>query len=499
MKTFLSLLFLFLTTFLFSQQKITDYTGTWDYQVLNTPSGDYFGQLIISKKDGIYHGVIHTKRGEKAIAKIKKMEGDSVILSTNVEGFFSFLKGSFKGTIIEGEVSNEFSGEAPYEFYAQKKVIQDERKIRTFQLKDEQSKETISFAHIYFEEGGTVTNEDGLFTIKKQHGTLMRIAAIGYEERTITINWLDKQLSKTINLTPTVTLLPSVDIKAKSLKAKDIVKAAINRIPNNYHQSAHNAELFFRFKFFNEDEKVVYHVESILDFYDAEGYQKKNWRKAIKTRFTKLKQGRVIIGENKDKIDGLNNITAFWGNEPIVTRDKPFALESLEAYDYQLLGITKLGAEEVYKISFDCKKLKERYTGLSNLKAFSGTLFINKKDYALIRYESCTDYDYSYSNKASKKHFGGAVRIVDRINKIELFTKIEEQYISTYTKVDTQSETHILTSGEIRKGSQTNEIQVLTTNFKTIQPLQEDLWEINENVPYNSEFWDKFTIVVPRN
>lgn len=498
MRTFFILFFLWTTTLLFAQKAVNkDYTGTWEYEVLNTPSGDYFGQLILSQSNGNYQGVVHTQRGKKAFARIVKMDGDSLVLFTNAEGFFSFIKGAFKGLTFEGEVSNEFSGASPYVFYARKKIIQDERRVRTFQLRDQQSKETIPFAHIYFEEGGTITNADGIFTIKKHHGTTLNIGAIGYEERSININWQEIQSSKVIDLSPTATLLPSVNVRAKSLNAKDIVKAAVNRIPNNYIQSPHNTQLFFRLKYTGGDGKVNYHAESILDFYDAKGYQKKGWRGITQSRFAKLKQGRVILGDKSDEIIGLGDIAVFWAHEPIVARDKPFALESLVAYDYQLLGITKLREGEVYKISFVCKKLKDRYTGTSSLKAFSGTLYINKKDYALIRYESYTDHDYSYSNKASKKHYGGAVRLVHRTNRVELFSKINGQYISTYTKETTKSETHKLASGEIIKGDRLMEIQVLDTNFNTIQPLNQNLWEMDETAKYDPVFWDKFSIVSP--
>lgn len=471
--------------------------GTWDYEVLNTPSGDYFGKITFTKENQLLNGYITTQGGRTYFAKINSLKGDSINLFTNAEGFFSTIKGVIKEGIWEGEVSNQFSGTEPYPFYAKRKTIVNERKVRRFELKDAKTQEAISFAHINFQEGGTVTNGQGEFSVKKQNGEKIKIAAIGYETQYIEINWQEAQREKTIFLKPQTILLPEIEINARSLNAKDIVKAAINRINENYWQQPHNTELFYRLKISGPNGQLSHHSEALLDFYDSEGYKKRGWRKVTKARFTKLKQGRIVVGEYADFMEGLGlgRIAVFWAHEPIITRDKPFALSSLDGFDYQLIGVTKLGDEEVYKIRFDCKKLRDRYTGLGRLKTFNGTLYINKKDYALIRYQSYTENDWSYENKQSRKYNGGRVREVRRTNKIELFAKKEGKYISTFAKSETEAETHNLARKEVLKSTFMHEIQVLNANFQNLQMFKTDLWDYQEEITYDPSFWAKFNIV----
>ena len=491
-------IFLFFCFSLFCQKIYTqDYTGIWEYEVLDTESGDYYGQMILSKKYGQYEGKIVNDKGEQFSMSIIKQQDDSLVILTDAEGFFSTIYGVIQGDTFDGLVVDRNSSVNSYDFFAKRKIAIDERVIRQFELKDEVSKELISYAHIYFSEGGTVTNNQGVFSVKQSNGGQVKIAAIGYEEKKLEIDWNQPKKASVIYLQPTNALLPQVDVQARTLKAVDIVKAAILRIPENYHQSAYNARLFIRHKSFGPEGQLGRHSEAILKFYDSIGYKKGNWRKAAKARFAQLEEGRILSGMDLSEPfqHELSMVTFFWEHEPIITYSKSFSLRSLDGYDFKLLKVMKIGAEEVYQIGFVCKKLKTRFTGLSSLKVFEGTLFIKKADYALIRYESYSDMDYSYTNKHTKKKSGGGIRIVLRTNKLELFHKKEGKYALAYAKSDEDRETHHLGNGQIAKGRYIDEIQTLSLDTQNIEIIEDNLFNTKNDVKYNAAFWNNFNLV----
>lgn len=87
------------------------------------------------------------------------------------------------------------------------------------------------------------------------------------------------------------------------LSPRKIVETAINRLKDNYLQKPHNADLFFRYSSLNQADSLGYQSEALLKFYDSAGYQKRGWRNATSSRYVKLEQGRILVGEQADKME----------------------------------------------------------------------------------------------------------------------------------------------------------------------------------------------------
>jgi len=76
---------------------------TWNYEVLNTISGDYFGDLIIEKKADAHLARI-VSRGRDYRAVFEYVQDDSISILSNVEGFVATIKGRFSGDEFNGNV-----------------------------------------------------------------------------------------------------------------------------------------------------------------------------------------------------------------------------------------------------------------------------------------------------------------------------------------------------------------------------------------------------------
>lgn len=86
------------------KKKASDYAGTWNYEVKDTPSGDYFGKIILVKDKKTYRGEAINKAGIKFRFDLVSMKGNQMVFSTNLENTNSMVNCTFKGNIMTAHV-----------------------------------------------------------------------------------------------------------------------------------------------------------------------------------------------------------------------------------------------------------------------------------------------------------------------------------------------------------------------------------------------------------
>jgi hypothetical protein len=86
------------------KKKSSDYAGTWNYEVKDTPSGDYFGKIILVKDKKTYKGEAINKAGIKFRFDLVSMKGNQLVFSTNLEDTNSMVNCTFKGNSMTANV-----------------------------------------------------------------------------------------------------------------------------------------------------------------------------------------------------------------------------------------------------------------------------------------------------------------------------------------------------------------------------------------------------------
>jgi hypothetical protein len=86
------------------KKKASDYTGTWNYEVKSTPSGNYFGKIILVKDKKTYKGEAINKAGIKFRFDLVSMKGNQLVFSTNLENTNSIMNCTFKGNTMTAHV-----------------------------------------------------------------------------------------------------------------------------------------------------------------------------------------------------------------------------------------------------------------------------------------------------------------------------------------------------------------------------------------------------------
>jgi hypothetical protein len=86
------------------KKKAFDYAGTWNYEIKDTPSGDYFGKIILVKDKKTYKGEAINKAGIKFRFDLVSMKGNQLVFNTFLENVNSIVNCTFKGNTMTANV-----------------------------------------------------------------------------------------------------------------------------------------------------------------------------------------------------------------------------------------------------------------------------------------------------------------------------------------------------------------------------------------------------------
>ena len=102
--TLIFALFFFVSEANAQKKKAPDYAGTWNYEVRDTPTGDYSGKIILVKDKQTYKGEAINSAGTKFRFDLVSMKGNKLVFSTNLEETNSTVNCTFKGNTMTADV-----------------------------------------------------------------------------------------------------------------------------------------------------------------------------------------------------------------------------------------------------------------------------------------------------------------------------------------------------------------------------------------------------------
>lgn len=354
----------------------------------------------------------------------------------------------------------------------------------------------IAFASIGIEgyAYGTSSNADGSFTLKipevlSLKKVVLKVTCIGYE------NFLleNPGANIEIRLRPSRIFLQEVVISASvDAGAGAIVKKAFASIKQNYNTRPFLCQTFYR-HYCKDDDQYGRLIEGAVDIYKRKGYKVRQKEPGEKDE-VKVMQLRRSFDNTKVTINhapiALYNImmadeVAYQTN---VKGDNPYYIAALgfkdmsalekhhKLFDFNLDKITSFDNEEVYQISYKLKTDKiERRGGSSYPISFTGTLYINTRNYAFVRTESKRSTPEETLVTSSSYKLNG--------NKYYLYHSLREgKSNNRLLNVTHQYHVELLTTNIITKN---------IVEFKGKEPDKEMLFY----VPYDSAFWEDYNVI----
>ncbi|RAW02870.1 M1 family aminopeptidase [Pseudochryseolinea flava] len=253
----------------------------------------------------------------------------------------------------------------------------------TGRILDAQTKKGLPFANLYLKKSGagTATNAEGEFVFKIQQSDLpdtLQISCIGYTTLNTTQH-VDRQ-TLNIELQPAVVTLAAVNVNVQS--GLDIIKDALQHIPQNYDTSAVQFTAFYREQIVLGDFELNFN-EAVLDIYRPfKASEKLN----DQIRILKGRKKSIDFGKEAQLyywISGISNGARGSLSEDLIkyreAKNSPFNPSNFRHYDYDYVETINEGTRNIIVIDIVPKpKARKGYLRTK--------VFLDEKSLAVMRY-----------------------------------------------------------------------------------------------------------------
>jgi len=343
----------------------------------------------------------------------------------------------------------------------------------------------------------TFSNAGGMFLLHlkaKDVKDSIGFSIIGFEPKKLAISQLIDQ-ENTIFLKPSIIELQGVEIKVQN--PLNIIKNAIAKIPENYHDT-HLQNGFYRTVTAKNNEYIQL-SEAVFDIFNP-GYASTKGNQLRLTKMRAIKDEKqshgIDLGLKPSGIfeyDVIKNID----ENPILSKN------GLKNHTFKLLGIIDYEGQPAYKIGFD--QIDELQKSL-----YKGTIYIHRDNLVFMA------IDYGLSPKGIKyARYGDlATRMLLGIMKLEIQIKKDQTYVK-YQKVGARwALSNVTNHTSLNFKSERNhydfladvKVDYMTTNidtqrnepFKTSEVLGDQKFVESQHVDQaNLLFWKDYTILLP--
>lgn len=238
------------------------------------------------------------------------------------------------------------------------------------------------------ENVGTVTNEDGAFSLKlsEQEGGIV-VSHLSFQNR-----YISPLQIKQANGILMILLDPaSVELKEVNVYGgdpRDLVAKAIERIPQNYAEEKHLFSAFYR-ETIQKRRHYIEISEAFMDVYKT-GY---GWRNIASDR-VRIQKGRRLASQKTSdtlavKISGGPNLSLFL--DVVKNKEELLSREEMDFYDFAMESHEMIDDRMQYVVRF-YPRVKQEYA------LYEGVLYIDQESLAVTRAEF--ELDMSDQNKA---------------------------------------------------------------------------------------------------
>ena len=345
---------------------------------------------------------------------------------------------------------------------------------------------------------GTVSNDQGEFRLYLPANTIgsdiIRFSFLGYETEKLPVEAIpDKGFILTLK--PTNTILN--EILVKGINARQLVKKALEKIPQNYAR-AHTNTSFYRMSTRN-DAGYMHLSEVVMEQFHPGYHTKGNGRRIKMVRMRALMDEKashgVELGMKPKGIHSFDKIAAFAGTEV-------FSKKGLKKHDFLVTGEIDYEGHRAYTIVFDQKP------GL-NEALYSGRIYIDKESLAIL----FLDYGLSKRGLSHARYGDGPTRAMLALFGINIdlqrdryqifYKKFGDRWFLAKVVGDTWL--NISSKREYYNFPTFAHLEYVVTDIDTLQTTPFSQNEVagngrifeNTYSEYSPEFWDNYNIILP--
>ncbi len=366
-------------------------------------------------------------------------------------------------------------------------------------ISNQENQQAIPFANIGVIDSyiGAAANINGVFEFKVPRYLLektIQASAVGFSTFTAKVADCVKNDTIHIMLTPKNYRIEEINITAKSQILQGRIKAAVNRIADNYLQTPFNYDIYYRSEKL-EDNELNRLREAAVRVYDSKGYQRKDAYRVFKERAYRFLQVRKNF-QNHSLADGSTYLDELLEMDIVRSRGNILNVDHLDLYELNLDQITEYENDSVWVIGYKCKRPMLSNTGDYYAKSYSGKLYIKTSDYAVVKNEThvvATNYSPQ-----------GRSFYVNEERQDWKPVKIEYSFSTTYKQ---HSGKYYLSYVSYKRHHDLQEkatgihaildiyTEMLITKINTKNPEKIEKRAYYEDRPYDKKFWESYNII----
>ena len=235
----------------------------------------------------------------------------------------------------------------------------------------------VAGASVTMEGLSVVTNDDGFFTLKSDVAVeAVTVSHVGYKSQRVKVGGNEGPL--TIRLTPATIQLQEVLVVADN--PRELVMAAIRKIPDNYSRQPELYNCFYREKAMKRQHYISV-AEGVIDMYKT-GYQRSMGRDRVAIR-----KGRRLLSAKQGDTLGvkvLGGPVAPIALDIVKNTELLLNEEELDCYDLQMEAPTMIADRRQYVVSIKPRRVLP-------YALYNGRLYIDQETLAFTRAELSLD------------------------------------------------------------------------------------------------------------
>jgi erythromycin esterase-like protein len=370
---------------------------------------------------------------------------------------------------------------------------------------DKTTKEGVAYATVSLmnTSKGVACNSVGEFAFnwKSSPTDKLVISSIGYVSDTLSV--LEFKKNKEFQLTPKAYELDAVEIRAKALSAKEILKKAEKNISSNYYQLPHQQEFFFRVKEYDND-SVMFNEEASTMVYNQHGYQPSaNITKQLKGEILQFRN--TTRNQEKDLWSGVGSLWLILTHDVVLDKDN--VLHRPAYYNLSIVGKTVLENRLVYEIAFDCKRPGAFTTGFGYPGPLSakGKIFVDVANFAVLKFEILI-YRKPYTSRRNRdltyNPYGHQLVQTYKQYKGKYFLNYSRQ-VSFYKIFNSKTAKHFnyahikeLLSTEIALGEKDISKKLSLSSIKNKMPAEDPVFWENHNLVVEDKVAEIYKLLI---
>ena len=349
---------------------------------------------------------------------------------------------------------------------------------------------------------GTTTDAHGRFALEVPAAgpaQQLLVSEMGYQTLTVPVTPADLLV---VRLPPAAYGLSEVVVSARRLDARQLLAEAIRRIPTNYVQQDFNARVYTHAVATNLD-SVLRDSEYTALLYDQDGYHDRRFATS------QVEEKRL----NRQAVNNSGSVLHFVGGCPHLNDSDAllsplFSAGKLSRFELTLLPTTTYAGQEVYALAFRAKRLGHATTADYFIGSYSGKIYLNAADFAVVRSEMRWVRDTLKLNRVSRHAYtpttalGQKFRVLAEQNEHRTVMTYQRDATGHYFPAATLSEWTVAGYDVLRQRNTRMHSAARSVYYdiktQSCQPVVYEHHAYQPQIdlrfhPYNPEFWAHYT------